>query len=52
MFQVKTGDAYGGYQEHFYDINHGDKGYKPEPQYAPEPYKPEPYKPAPVYSPN
>jgi len=50
--RVKWGDTKGGYGEHYYEYNHGPKGYKGDskgykaaPSYAPEPYKPEPYAP-------
>ncbi len=45
--QVKWADQHGGYGEHFYDYNHGPKGYHKEPVYhadAPKPvYKSPPH---------
>ncbi len=34
MFQLKWNDGYAGHGEHYFDYNHGDKGYK-QPVYAP-----------------
>merc|ERR1711893_92384 len=32
--KLKWHDAYGGHGEHYFDYNHGDKGYKPAPKPA------------------
>ncbi|XP_037081443.1 uncharacterized protein LOC119102196 [Pollicipes pollicipes] len=52
--RVKWGDQKGGYGEHYYEYNHGPKGYgkeekgykAPQPAYSPPSYQP----PAPSYS--
>ena len=35
--QVRWGDDYGGYGEHYYEYNHGPTYEKKEPSYAPPP---------------
>ena len=44
-FQVRWGDSYDGYGEHYWEYNHGPSAYEPEPYKEPA----KPYVPAPTY---